>query len=82
MTSDQFRNAILLLNCIDADEFERSYWVNPDSAPEPWEWQTLQTEWTAFKENPARYYIHASAEHRNRLWGIIEKRLTKGESND
>ena len=74
MTSDQFRNAILLLNCIDADEFEKSWpFVHHPSRVALWE---------RFQKDPVRFYIHASAEHRNALWAIIEKRLTIGESND
>ena len=80
MTANQFRNAILLLNCIDADEFFQAgveYYDNLNVSDE-----AAAAEWASFRENPPRFYIHASAAHRNALWAIIEKRLTKGESND
>ena len=44
--------------------------------------EAAAAEWASFRENPSRFYIHASAEHRNALWAVIEKRLTIGESND
>lgn len=69
MNANQFRNAILLLNCIDADEFAVL-------APDP---TRCRIWWEAFQKDPVKFYIHASAEHRAALWAIIEKRLTKGE---
>ena len=68
MTSDQFRNAILLLNCIDADEFAAAAfgYNHAWSAPGP------LALWNAFQKDPVRFYTHASAEHRNALWAIIE----------
>lgn len=79
MTANEFRNAILLLNCIDADEFFLAgveYYTDRDISDE-----AIAAEWASFRENPPRFYIHASAAHRAALWAIIEKRLTKGESN-
>lgn len=78
MTALELRNAILLLKCIDADEF---YGVRVDGFP-MWDHPDRLTLWENFQKDPVRFYIHASAEHRNALWAIIEKRLTKGETNE
>ena len=81
MTPDQFRNAILpilLLNCIDADEFYGARENNWALANHP---DRLRL-WDNFQKDPVKFYIHASAEHRSALWAIIEKRLTIGENND
>ena len=94
MTADQFRNAILLLNCIDANEFFTAgieYYdalnVSDEAAAafgynHAWSAPGPLALWNAFQKDPVRFYTHASAGQRNVLWGIIEKRLTKGESND
>ena len=80
MNADQFRNAILLLNCIDADEFFTAGIEYYDALAVSD--KAAAAEWASFRKNPSRFYIHASAEHRNALWAVIEKRLTIGESND
>lgn len=81
MTANQFRNAILLLNCIDATEFEAEmYGTGPGGSG--WNDFAVVKWWDQFREDPIKFYIHASDAHRAALWAIIEKRLTKGESND
>ena len=78
MTADEFRNALLLLNCIDADEFAVGLFYDSLNPRHTY----VREQWAEFKKDPVQFYIHASAAHRNALWAIIEKRLTIGESND
>ena len=78
MTANEFRNAILLLNCIDADEFFLAgveYYNDRDISDE-----AVAAEWAFFRENPSSFYIHASGAHRNALWAVIEKRLTVADA--
>ena len=78
MTADMLRNAILLLNCIDADEFFQAgveYYTNLNVSDE-----AAAAEWASFRENPSRFFIHASDAHRAALWAIIEKRLTVADT--
>ena len=72
MNADQFRNAILLLNCIDADEFNDALFDGSAAwtAPAP------LAIWNAFQKDPVKFYIHASDAHREALFGIIQRRLT------
>ena len=72
MTSDQFRNAILLLNCIDADEFAFGLFDGEDISGDP----AAMATWPDFLQDPVKFYIHASNRHRAALWAIIETRLT------
>ena len=74
MTAAEFRNAILLLNCIDEDEF---FCGNPERAD-----ARRTAVWTNFCRDPVKFYIHASDAHRNALFAIIQKRLTVGGKND
>ena len=78
MTALEFRNAILLLNCIDADEFG-----GIQGAPQTEnDWLECRKEWRVFHQDPVNFYIRCGERYRNALWAIIEKRLTIGESND
>lgn len=78
MTSVEFRNALLLLNCIDADEFNDALFDGSAAWTEP----APLAIWNAFQKDPVKFYIHASDAHRNALWAIIRKRLTVGGGND
>lgn len=78
MTALELRNAILLLNCIDADEFNDALFDGSAAWTDP----APLAIWNAFQKDSVNFYIHASDAHRNALWAIIEKRLTIGESND
>lgn len=74
----QFRNAILLLKCIDADEFSAALFGNEFEWTDP----VPLGLWNAYQKDPVKFFIHTSDAHRNALWAIIEKRLTRGEKND
>lgn len=85
VTSNQFRNAILLLKCIDADEFAEAILIPSNkfmTSAHMWEASATIALWSAFQKDPVKFYIHTSGAHRNALWAIIEKRLTTGENND
>ncbi|MEQ1888070.1 MAG: hypothetical protein ABL951_02685 [Alphaproteobacteria bacterium] len=78
MTDLQLLNAILLLKCINADEFaaapfgDGALWADP----------TDIVFWGAYQRDPIGFYIHAGDADRKALFGIIQKRLTTGENND
>ena len=78
MTASELRNAILLLKCIDADEFGDALFEQN----EVWNDPRAVALWNTYQKDPVKFYIHASDAHRTGLWAIIEKRLTIGESND
>ena len=78
MTANEFRNALLLLNCIDADEFNDALFDGSAAWTEP----APLAIWNAFQKDPVKFYIHASTHYRNALWAIIQTRLTAGEAND
>ena len=72
MTANQFRNAILLLNCIDADEFNDALFDGSAAWTDP----APLAIWNAFQKNPVTFYIHAGDANREALFGIIQRRLT------
>lgn len=78
MTALELRNAILLLQCVDADEFvaalfgESANWTDP----------VPLGVWNTYQKDPVKFFIHASDAHRNALFEIILKRLTRGAAND
>ena len=78
MTASELRNAILLLNCIDADEFAAGLFDGSARWTEP----APLALWNAFQKDPVKFYIHASDAHRNALFAIIQKRLTIGGTNE
>lgn len=78
MTALELRNAILLLKCIDADEFAAGLFGDEFAWTDP----VPLALWNTYQKDPVKFYIHASDAHRNALWAIIETRLTKGSKND
>lgn len=78
MTANEFRNALLLLNCIDADAFfdEMPFDASKESQA------MVERAWQDYRNGPVTFYIYAGADVRNALWSIIQKRLTIGEEND
>lgn len=76
MNANELRNAILLLNCIDADEFNDALFDGSAAWTDP----APLAIWNAFQKNPVTFYIHASDANREALFGIIQRRLTIGES--
>ena len=85
MTADEFRNALVRLNCIDADEFTDAI-IRPANSfvrsADIWGLAAPTAIWNKFQENPVKFYIHASARDRSALFEIIRKHLTTGDKND
>ncbi len=77
MTALELRNAILLLQCIDADEFSDELFEGVF-----WEDAALMAAWRDFYKDPVKFFIHASDAHRNALFAIIQKRLTVRSTNE
>ena len=73
MTANEFKNALLLLGCIDADEF---------AALGDMESIEGECDWSRYCKDPVKFYIHAGGEQRNALWAIIQTRLKIGDAND
>ena len=78
MNALQFRNAILALNFIDADEFSEGLTGEKYNRHD----RAQLAMWESFRDNPVKFYTKTSDSYRNALWGIIEKRLTRGDGDE
>lgn len=78
MNANELRDAILALSFIDFDDFRKAIIAGMSR----WKESDIFILWGKFRDNPVRFYTRAPDNTRDALFGLIQKHLEKGKTND